>query len=89
MAISNSGIQPTYKEKIDRTGVRFHGHKTIFIPNKPSTAAGTVDSDGTQTYQWVVPLNECGVVASVDNTDPTKVFTKYDLYLNANRIVSK
>ena len=61
----------------------------IFIPKKPSTAATTVDSDNAQTYQWLVPLNECGVVASVDNTDAANVFTKYDLYLNANRIVSK
>ena len=62
---------------------------TIFIPNKPSTAAAVVDSDNAQTYQWVVPLTDCGVVASVDNTDPTNVFTKYDLYLNPNRNVSK
>jgi hypothetical protein len=51
---------------------------------KPSTAAGTVDGDGTQTYQWLVPLTECGVVASQDTTDPANVFTKYDLYLNSN-----
>ena len=67
---------------------------TIFIPNKPSTAAGTVDGDGTQTYQWLVPLNECGVVASQDTTDPANVnnfvnFTKYDLYWNSNRKVLK
>ena len=66
-----------------------HKITDIFIPKKPSTAATTVDSDNTQTYQWLVPLTECGVVASVDNTDPANVFTKYDLYLNANRNVSK
>ena len=60
-----------------------------FMPKKPSTATTTVDSDGTQTYQWLVPLNECGVTASLDSTDPNNIFTKYDLYLNSNRNVSK
>ena len=59
------------------------------MPKKPSTATTTVDSDGTQTYQWLVPLNECGVTASLDSTDPNNIFTKYDLYLNSNRNVSK
>jgi len=56
---------------------------------KPSTGAGAdyEDSNGDQTYRWLVPFDECGVTATLDNTDVNNVFTKYDLYLNANSAV--
>ena len=62
-----------------------------FIPNKPATGAGTdfQDLDGAPTYKWLVPLTDCGVTATVDSTDATNVFTKYDLFLNSNRKVFK
>ena len=61
------------------------------MPHKPSTGAGAdyEDSNGDQTYRWLVPFDECGVTATLDNTDVNNVFTKYDLYLNANREVFK
>ena len=64
---------------------------TIYMPNKPTTDATTEyeDSNGAQTYRWLVPFDECGVTATLDNTDVNNVFTKYDLYLNANREVFK
>ena len=54
-------------------------------PNKPSTAISIVDSDGNQTYQWVVPFNECAVAAAVYDTTNTNL--KYEVFLNPNRKV--
>ena len=61
------------------------------MPNKPVTGAGTdfEDTDGEQTYRWLVPFNECGLTATLDSTDPNNIFTKYDLYLNSNRKISQ
>lgn len=55
---------------------------------KPMTDAAYVDGDNAQTYRWLVPLTECGVVSSLDSTDATNVFTKYDLYLNSNSVAN-
>ena len=61
------------------------------MPNKPTTdsTAAFEDSNGDQTYRWLVPFDECGVTATLDSTDPNNIFTKYDLYLNSNRKISQ
>ena len=39
------------------------------------------DADGADTHSWTVPLDECGVTGTFDDTNNV---WKYDLYFNSN-----
>ena len=53
---------------------------------KPFTSPTIVDSDNAQTYQWLVPFDECEVTSYYDTVAK---YHKYDLFFNSNRKVFK
>ena len=68
------------------TEVLYTKYKYFHTILKPFTSPAIVDSNNAQSYQWLVPFDECEVTSYYDTVGK---YHKYDLFFNSNRKVFK